>query len=283
MANTSRLQLGRNRKAIEDFLQEFIDGTASETKTRVMLQTLGFTETTANELIDDARDGTIDTDLSGEPEPEQQAVERQKKKIERDKKEGGSWITTEDSNRLYLEGGDLKTSPSGKALTDNKKDASKKSEPKKTEKPSQPAEQKQKTKSTKIESGPRFDRHKITMESDGTGVGSLEMSHDKQKKTVEVRAIDAIQKGQGVGVKLYGAAMEQAVELGAEKFGSDFKVSDSAYKSWQRLKESLGDAVKENPSKNNGNQREGDGPIFEVDLSKLSTEQIKKLKEQGTK
>jgi predicted GNAT family acetyltransferase len=164
-----------------------------------------------------------------------------------------------------------------------KKDASKKSEPKKTEKPSQPAEQKQKTKSTKIESGPRFDRHRITMESDGTGVGSLEMSHDKQKKTVEVRAIDAIQKGQGVGVKLYGAAMEQAKQLGAETFGSDFKVSDSAYQSWQRLKQSLGDAVKENPSKNNGNQREGEGPIFEVDLSKLSAEQIKKLKEQGTK
>lgn len=70
MANTSRLQWGRNRKAIEDILQEFINKTASETKTRVMLQTLGLTEATATMLIQDAQDGTVDTDLSEEPETE---------------------------------------------------------------------------------------------------------------------------------------------------------------------------------------------------------------------
>jgi len=70
MANTSRLQWGRNRKAIEDVLQEFINKTASETKTRVMLQTLGLTEATATMLIQDAQDGTVDTDLSEEPETE---------------------------------------------------------------------------------------------------------------------------------------------------------------------------------------------------------------------
>ena len=70
MANTSRLQWGRNRKAIEDILSEFIAGTASETKARVMLQTLGLTEATATMLIQDAQDGTVDTDLSEEPETE---------------------------------------------------------------------------------------------------------------------------------------------------------------------------------------------------------------------
>jgi len=70
MANTSRLQWGRNRKAIEDVLNEFIAGTSSETKARVMLQTLGLTEATATMLIQDAQDGTVDTDLSQEPETE---------------------------------------------------------------------------------------------------------------------------------------------------------------------------------------------------------------------
>jgi hypothetical protein len=70
MADMSRLQFGRNRKAIEDILAELIAGTASETKTRVFLQSLGLTEATANALILDAADGTVDTDLSGEPETE---------------------------------------------------------------------------------------------------------------------------------------------------------------------------------------------------------------------
>ena len=70
MADMSRLQWGRNRKAIEDVLAEFVAGTSSETKTRVMLQTLGLTEATATMLIQDAQDGTVDTDLSQVPETE---------------------------------------------------------------------------------------------------------------------------------------------------------------------------------------------------------------------
>lgn len=73
MANMSRLQWGRNGKAIEDILNKFISGEASETKAKVFLQTLGLTETTASALITDASDGTVDTDLSGEDA----AVERQ--------------------------------------------------------------------------------------------------------------------------------------------------------------------------------------------------------------
>jgi capsid protein len=68
MSEMSRLQWGRNRKAIEDILSEYIAGTASETKTRVFLQSLGLTEATANMLIADASDGQIDTDLTEAPE-----------------------------------------------------------------------------------------------------------------------------------------------------------------------------------------------------------------------
>ena len=67
MSEMSRLQFGRNRKAIEDILEELIAGTASETKTRVFLQSLGLTEATANALIADASDGTVDTDLTEGP------------------------------------------------------------------------------------------------------------------------------------------------------------------------------------------------------------------------
>ena len=70
MSGMSRLQWGRNRKAIEDVLAEFVAGTSSETKTRVMLQTLGLTEATATMLIQDAQDGTVDTDLDHVPETE---------------------------------------------------------------------------------------------------------------------------------------------------------------------------------------------------------------------
>ena len=70
MANTSRLQWGRNRKAIEDILAELIAGTSSETKARVMLQTLGLTEATAAMLIQDAQDGTVDTNLDDVPDTE---------------------------------------------------------------------------------------------------------------------------------------------------------------------------------------------------------------------
>ena len=76
MAEMSRLQWGRNRKAIEDILAELIAGTASETKAKVFLQTLGLTEATAAALIQDAADGTVDTDLSGEEAPVERQVQR---------------------------------------------------------------------------------------------------------------------------------------------------------------------------------------------------------------
>ena len=128
MANTSRLQWGRNRKAIEDILQEFISGTASETKARVMLQTLGLTDATATLLIQDAQDGTVDTDLSQEPETEQ---------VERTIARKGQWVTTENDNRLYLEDGKLKTKPDGKKIettpTESKQSPQKKNDTAKTE------------------------------------------------------------------------------------------------------------------------------------------------------
>lgn len=70
MSDISRLQWGRNRKAIEDILAELIAGTASETKARVFLQTLGLTEATASALIQDAQDGTVDTNLDEVPATE---------------------------------------------------------------------------------------------------------------------------------------------------------------------------------------------------------------------
>jgi lambda family phage portal protein len=70
MSDLSRQQWGRNRKAIEDILAEFIAGTASETKSMVFLQSLGLTEATAQMLLSDASDGTVDTDLDQVPETE---------------------------------------------------------------------------------------------------------------------------------------------------------------------------------------------------------------------
>lgn len=74
MAEMSRLQWGRNRKAIEDILAELIAGTASETKAKVFLQTLGLTEATASALIADASDGTVDTPMDEVEEEESEAT-----------------------------------------------------------------------------------------------------------------------------------------------------------------------------------------------------------------
>jgi hypothetical protein len=114
MSDMSRLQWGRNRKAIEDILAELIAGTASETKARVFLQTLGLTEATASALIQDAQDGTIDTNLDEVPATEQQPVER-----------AGKWVSTEDGSPLYIEGGEAKTSPGGKEIGSTTKGKSK--------------------------------------------------------------------------------------------------------------------------------------------------------------
>jgi lambda family phage portal protein len=107
MSDMSRMQWSRNRKAIEDILAELIAGTASETKARVFLQTLGLTEATASALITDAMDGTVDTDLSQEPATE--TVQR-----------SGKWVSTEDGSSLYIEDGVAKTGPKGKEIEDGK-------------------------------------------------------------------------------------------------------------------------------------------------------------------
>ena len=73
MSDMSRQQWIRNRKAMEDILNEFIAGTASEAKSKVLLQSLGMTEATANMLIQDARDGQVDSDLDQVPETENAA------------------------------------------------------------------------------------------------------------------------------------------------------------------------------------------------------------------
>jgi lambda family phage portal protein len=114
MSDMSRMQWSRNRKAIEDILAELIAGTASETKARVFLQTLGLTEATASALITDAMDGTVDTDLSQEPATEQnQESETIDRMVHR---KGGQWVTTEDGNRLFLNEGALSTKPGGKKI-----------------------------------------------------------------------------------------------------------------------------------------------------------------------
>jgi lambda family phage portal protein len=63
MANASRLQFGRNRKAVDDILNELIAGTISLVRAKVELQTIGYTEATAQALIDDASDGTVDKEV----------------------------------------------------------------------------------------------------------------------------------------------------------------------------------------------------------------------------
>jgi lambda family phage portal protein len=111
MSDMSRMQWQRNRKAIEDILAEFIAGTASETKTKVFLQSLGLTEATAQMLITDAADGSVDTDL--DQTPEIQAIKRSLLRR-------GKWVSTEDGSPLYIEDGVAKTGPEGKTIDADK-------------------------------------------------------------------------------------------------------------------------------------------------------------------
>jgi lambda family phage portal protein len=123
MSDLSRQQWGRNRKAIEDILAEFIAGTASETKSMVFLQSLGLTEATAQMLLADASDGTVDTDLDQMPETEQ-AVERASK--------GGRWVSNDDGVSLFItDGGEVKTGPKGKTLAKPASETGSDSKPKK--------------------------------------------------------------------------------------------------------------------------------------------------------
>lgn len=63
MANASRLQWQRNRKAIEDVLAGVADGTMSRIKAEALLSTLGLAAPTISALLDDAADGTVDTPI----------------------------------------------------------------------------------------------------------------------------------------------------------------------------------------------------------------------------
>ena len=60
-AGISRQQWNRNRKAIQDVLNELIAGTTSEAAARVFLSGIGLAEKSVSELIADAMDGKIDT------------------------------------------------------------------------------------------------------------------------------------------------------------------------------------------------------------------------------
>lgn len=60
-AGISRQQWNRNRKAINDILTELATGQTSEAAARVYLGGLGLAEASINALIDDAKDGSVDT------------------------------------------------------------------------------------------------------------------------------------------------------------------------------------------------------------------------------
>ena len=60
-AGITRQQWNRNRKAINEILQELAAGTTSETRARVFLGSVGLSEKAVNDLIADALDGTVDT------------------------------------------------------------------------------------------------------------------------------------------------------------------------------------------------------------------------------
>jgi hypothetical protein len=89
----------------------------------VFLQSLGLTEATAQMLLADASDGTVDTDLDQMPETEQ-AVERASK--------GGRWVSNDDGVSLFItDGGEVKTGPKGKTLAKPASETGSDSKPKK--------------------------------------------------------------------------------------------------------------------------------------------------------
>jgi hypothetical protein len=100
MMGLSTLQFNRNRKAIAKTLDELSSGAISEAAARVFLSSVGMSESSVQALIDDAKDGSVDT-LPAEVT---------------DNLLARSWVTTDDGNRLFLEGGELKTSPGGKSI-----------------------------------------------------------------------------------------------------------------------------------------------------------------------
>jgi hypothetical protein len=100
----STQQWNRNRKAIAKTLDELVAGTMSEAAARVFLKSTGMPDEDIETLISDTRDGSVDT-LPAEVTEDLLAR---------------SWVTTDDGNRLFLEGGELKTSPGGKSIASPK-------------------------------------------------------------------------------------------------------------------------------------------------------------------
>lgn len=123
-------------------------------------------------------------------------------------------------------------------------------------------------------SGPRFDRYEIGASSPGFAggetFGRLEVTHDKQGGTVEVRSIDAGIRGQGIGERLYATGIERAQKLGAKQFNSDSRVSPSAQRAWERMSAKLPGAVTKTQGPN--------GPMYSVDLGKVTRAALGKLK-----
>lgn len=98
MKDMSTLQWRRNRKAIDETLDQLAAGDISEAKARVLLASLGMAEASIEVFVMDALDGVRDEAL-----PEIEATKR-------------AWVTTDDGNRLFVEDGSLKTGPGGKSV-----------------------------------------------------------------------------------------------------------------------------------------------------------------------
>lgn len=66
MASLNRRQFQNNQKAITDLLSALISDQMSEARVKVGLSSLGLSKQSVDMLVQDAKDGTIDTDLGGE-------------------------------------------------------------------------------------------------------------------------------------------------------------------------------------------------------------------------
>jgi len=88
-------------------------------------------------------------------------------------------------------------------------------------------------------------------------------------------------KGQKVGERLYGAAIETAKRMGASTFTSDFRLSTSAVKAWDGIKSKLGSAVTKakgaTTSAGETTSFSAGKPLFSVNLKKVSQKQLGEL------
>lgn len=74
MAGLSRLQFTRNRKAIEDILNDFASGAITEAKARAFLGSIGMAEASIDLLIQDASDGSVDDLPEDQPQESKELV-----------------------------------------------------------------------------------------------------------------------------------------------------------------------------------------------------------------